>query len=270
MKRVERSLAVRTGVGLTANVVQHSALRISAVAVDHAALILLKHGVKTVRSGSRQWTARDGDAIVVAGGQTLDIRNELSAQGLYEARWVVWDPGLLDVPQRVGSSPAALVGAAVLPAVGAEFSSVVERAVRAIDGDADVPEPVACHRLGELLVWLREAGIALNSRPPSTLAARLRAVVTPSIAADWTLSDAARRLATSPATLRRKLAAEGTTFGRVLADTRMAHAMTLVQTTERAIQHIASDVGYDSPSRFAVRFRARFGVAPSALRGHQR
>ena len=33
---------------------------------------------------------------------------------------------------------------------------------------------------------------------------------------------------------------------------------------------IAFAVGYESPSRFAIRFRQRFGFAPTAVRGHER
>jgi AraC-like DNA-binding protein len=80
----------------------------------------------------------------------------------------------------------------------------------------------------------------------------------------------AERLAMSEATLRRRLNAEGTGFVELLADVRMSHAMTLLQSTDRPVAHIASAVGYESASRFAIRFRERFGFAPTAIRGHRR
>ena len=50
----------------------------------------------------------------------------------------------------------------------------------------------------------------------------------------------------------------------------MSFAMTLLQSTDHPIAHIAAQVGYESPSRFAVRFRDRFGFAPTVVRGHRR
>lgn len=270
MRQAHRSLVSRDGVGLTANVVQHSTLRFSEVAVDHAALILLKEGVKTVKVGSRQWTARSGDALVVAGGQTLDIRNQLSPRGLYEARWVVWDPPLLAEMQLDPPRRPPLSGVFHMPSANAAFIGAVDRAVQAIENPVDMPATVARHALAELLLWLRESGVTLAPAQPTSTVARLRLLVSRSPASPWSLPDAANRLAVSPATLRRRLSAEGASFGDVLADARMAHAMTLLQSTQRAISAIASDVGYASASRFSVRFRSRFGFAPSAVRGHQR
>nr|WP_274708848.1 helix-turn-helix transcriptional regulator [Variovorax sp. S12S4] len=84
------------------------------------------------------------------------------------------------------------------------------------------------------------------------------------------MASVAARLAMSEATLRRRLSAEGATFASVLTDARMSFAMTLLQSTDHAVTRIASSVGYDSASRFSVRFRARFGFAPTAVRGHRR
>ncbi|MCU0827909.1 MAG: helix-turn-helix domain-containing protein [Tabrizicola sp.] len=50
----------------------------------------------------------------------------------------------------------------------------------------------------------------------------------------------------------------------------MNRALGLLQTTDNPVQQIAFAVGYASASRFAVRFRARFGLAPSAIRGGDR
>ena len=52
----------------------------------------------------------------------------------------------------------------------------------------------------------------------------------------------------------------------VLEETRLARALTLIQTTNLPLKHIADDCGYLSPSRFAARFRQRFGSLPSELR----
>lgn len=71
----------------------------------------------------------------------------------------------------------------------------------------------------------------------------------------------------SEATLRRKLAAQQTSFTETLSDTRMTRALALLHTTTLPIGHIAQEVGYDSPSQFAARFKERFGINPRDVRG---
>jgi AraC-like DNA-binding protein len=46
----------------------------------------------------------------------------------------------------------------------------------------------------------------------------------------------------------------------------MTSALLLLQSTGLPVGQIALDVGYESASRFAIRFRERFGCAPSAIR----
>ena len=55
-----------------------------------------------------------------------------------------------------------------------------------------------------------------------------------------------------------------------MIDVRMTSALRLLQGTDWPISLIASQVGYESASRFAERFRKRFGFAPTAIRGHHR
>ena len=68
-------------------------------------------------------------------------------------------------------------------------------------------------------------------------------------------------------TLRRHLQGEGVSFQDLLIDVRMSHALALLQVTDLPIGQIALEVGYDSASRFAVRFRRRFAMSPSEVRG---
>lgn len=84
---------------------------------------------------------------------------------------------------------------------------------------------------------------------------------------DWQLSDAAQRLYLGESTLRRKLAEEQTSFKQVLDEVRFAVALGMVQTTLLPISHIAERCGYQSASRFAVKFRQIYGLTPSEIRG---
>jgi len=266
-----KALVARPGIGLTASVVQQSELRFSRIANDRPALILVRHGIKTLHSPRGEWVIKAGEAVALAGGQSFDVTNRLSDRGLYEARWLVWDSAILE---RFGSAVAeggpVLSGAASLGKVDAAFSGAFDRALEAIGDVRHIPGDVAAHRLGEILVWLSLRGIRFPAKENLSLAMRVRRLVESALAEDWPAPQVAERLALSEATLRRHLAREGTTLSDLLTDTRMAYALLLLQSTNQAVNRIALDVGYESASRFAIRFRERFGFPPSAVRGHQR
>lgn len=143
-----------------------------------------------------------------------------------------------------------------------------ERAVVALD-DPLLPERLRAHAVREVVLWLAEAGFGFGSERPPCFRDRLRGLLAAAPDAAWTSGEAARTLAVSEATLRRRLAADGPSFGDLLADVRMSHALGLLQTTDLPINRVALEVGYASPSRFAVRFRKRFGIAPSLIRGRR-
>ncbi len=58
----------------------------------------------------------------------------------------------------------------------------------------------------------------------------------------------------------------GLGFSDYLIELRLQKAVQLLQRSNRTIQHVASQVGYTDPSRFATHFRRRFGKTPSAFR----
>lgn len=270
MSGVVRSLHSRAGIGTTATVVQHASFRLSSVTVDGPALLLMRHGRKTLRAGGRRWQAGPGDVVVMAGGQTLDIENRLSADGLFAACWLGWDADLLARAAPLAAGRPPLSNVAVLKGVPASFQAAIARAVDAIGAEPALPEAIAAHRLAELFLWLAEQGVTVSAGRTTSTAARLRGMVAGAPAMPWTAATAAGRIATSEATLRRRLGAEGTTFNAVLTHARMSLALTLLQSTERPVAAIAADVGYESASRFAVRFKHRYGFSPSVVRGHRR
>lgn len=71
----------------------------------------------------------------------------------------------------------------------------------------------------------------------------------------------------SEATFRRRLADQGQSFHDILIDVRMTTALRLLQINDRPVADIAYQVGYESASRFSVRFKKRFGFSPTAVRG---
>ncbi|KKD60604.1 AraC family transcriptional regulator [Grimontia sp. AD028] len=73
-----------------------------------------------------------------------------------------------------------------------------------------------------------------------------------SVAADFSMSSA---------TLKRKLAAENTSFRHILTNVRMVYALSLMQNS-RSQLNIALACGYQSEARFSQRFKEVFGLTP--------
>lgn len=271
-----RELHIVPGVGIAAHVLQGAGLRILRVHSDLPSLIFVDQGVKSVQpERGPAVRAKAGQAIVLAGNQTVDFTNAVLPGAQYEARWLVFDRALFDDPYyrdsaaRLPKQEAAL--ARLLPRVPDNLTHAFENARHALSPGAHMPAAIARQRLLEVMHWLLECGIELHCPEvnPGT-AARVRALVSSRLDHGWTARDVASALAQSEATLRRRLAAENTSLTALLADARMATALTLLQATSRPVAHIALAVGYESPSRFAIRFRQRFGFAPTAVRGHER
>lgn len=255
---------------MTARIVQNQKLRFSRVTVSDPVLIVVKYGRKELRAPGFQCVLEPGNAVAIAQDQVFDIINTPGPDGQYQADWLVWDPALISgyVPRNPGSR--AVDVARDLGNLTEAFSRSIDIAFDALRHPDEVPEPVAAHRLTEVLVWIDFLGGRFELREPTSIGAMVRRLIASSPDIDWTASAVVERMAMSEATLRRRLAEEGTTLGALIADVRMSSAMQLLQSTDLPISRIALDVGYESASRFAIRFRRRFGFAPSAIRGHHR
>ncbi len=275
---LSRSIHVREGVGIAAHVLQGRGLEILRMRVDQPALILVDRGIKAVRAERGVAVcAVPGQAVLIEGNQTVDFTNSVPDGSHYEARWLVFDAAPLEDPfylgrcaqvQSPGQSPATL---RMLPKVSADLADAFENARQSLVAARGGPDAIARNRVMEVLHWLLEAGVTVrNPAVNPSVSVKVRALVAGRLDSAWTANRIAGELAQSEATLRRRLAAEGTSLTELLADARMAMALTLLQATTEPVSQIALAVGYESPSRFAMRFRQRFGFAPTAVRGHER
>lgn len=273
-----RDLHAVDGVGIAAEVRQGRGLAVLRSRVDQPALVFVDQGIKAVRTPQGdEVSAGRGQALALTGNQTVDFTNTVTEGTHYTARWLVFGPAVLQdaaYVQRCEAqvAPVGRVATALrLSPVRDGLASAFDRARQALSPQAAVPAPVARQRLLEVLHWLLEDGIALRHSPVNAAVSdRVRTLLARRLDAAWTALQVARELAVSEATLRRRLAEEQTSLTELLADARTSTALTLLQATDRSVAEIALAVGYESPSRFAVRFRQRFGFAPTAVRGHRR
>lgn len=229
------------------------------------AVIRVVSGTKRIRWDGGELEAAPGQLIVLTDGLPLTVENLPALRGLYQAEVLPFtrrlatsaydriEPGAAGV--RKTGCAAARATVAINEAFDAVFRPGVGRS-----------EAIQSLRVEELLIWLAEAGAWLGPDTPANLTSRLRKLVVDRPQSDWSADDAARALGMSAATLRRRLAAEGTGFAAILTDVRMTLALGLLQATDWQVGKIAAAVGYESQSRFAVRFRLRFGTAPHEIR----
>ncbi len=93
------------------------------------------------------------------------------------------------------------------------------------------------------------------------------AIVETEFAADLSLDDIARRVASSRRQLQRAYAEIGdTTFREHLTGVRMDRAADMLQTRGLTVREVAHRVGYRQPAQFAKAFRRHHGVSPSDYR----
>jgi len=85
-------------------------------------------------------------------------------------------------------------------------------------------------------------------------------------AGDMRIEVVARRLATTPRTLQRRLSRAGTSFGSLCDDTRKQAARTYLADTTLSIAEVAYLLGYSEPTAFHRAFKRWHGTTPQAFR----
>ncbi|MBT9386315.1 helix-turn-helix transcriptional regulator [Pseudooceanicola sp. CBS1P-1] len=230
---------------------------------ERAIIVLVRAGRKTARRDHRQLELTPARIGILEAGAPYTVQNHPPEEGAYRASALLVAPETIERLQQE------------VPARGDAFHTTGDdRAVAAFErataalSDPLLPERLRENAVREVLLWLAEADIRFGP-PQADLVTRLRRLLVQAPDQGWTTAAAAGQLALSEATLRRRLAAEGTSFQDLLADIRMSCALGLLQTGDLPVGRIALEVGYSSPSRFALRFRDRFGLSPSQVRRPQ-
>ncbi|AOZ69563.1 AraC family transcriptional regulator [Rhodobacter xanthinilyticus] len=120
--------------------------------------------------------------------------------------------------------------------------------------------------------FLREApgNLLVRYRHDQGISGQIRARLRSLPAARWPSHEtAARDLGLSPATLRRRLAAEGQSFAAIRDELRARRAEEMLRDGALGIAQIAAELGYSEPSAFHRAFRGWRGTSPAAFRAAQ-
>jgi AraC-like DNA-binding protein len=118
------------------------------------------------------------------------------------------------------------------------------------------------HRVMEVLLALVEQGAFFTGLGEAGTAERVGQLVRTNPQHGWRAAEIAQALGASPATLRRRLAEEGTGLRGIIEAERMALAQILLSRREGNLAEIAAACGYASRTRFADRFEAATGCKP--------
>jgi AraC-like DNA-binding protein len=231
-------------------------------------LIQVQSGTKIVMADDKALRLEAGAYGLLPDYRPLTMENIPKAPQKYQTL-------ALPVPRQLFEEAYTRMGSLAVPSrpVPAGTSKLPEEAAALFEyccqpGNLTrLPGAIAKARLMELITWFALYGAVLGQCQSPRLEDRLRQMIESDTTFDWTLAHAARSFNMSEATLRRKLAAENTGFSEILSDTRMNRALGLIQTTTLPMAQVALEVGYDSPSQFAARFKERFGVNPRHVRG---
>lgn len=267
MEELKRTIVTLEGVGSFGLTRQDCEKTIRHLAIGSACIIMVKNGEKHIFDGAESHVIGEGEVLVICRGVSLDITNIKKGDAAYEARWIDVSP---DIVKECGQGREKSGGreyyyAKYLPA---GFAEAFERAAESFGGM--VPADIAKLRVKELIMWLESAGYFSYFKSAGGLKETIRRKVMTDIAGGWTCAELAKEAGMSESTLRRKLAKESVTIAGLITDVRMSCALNMLQCTDLSITEIAYETGYESPSRFAARFRTRFGFPPSLIRGHDR
>ncbi|RYX99672.1 AraC family transcriptional regulator [bacterium] len=260
---INRMVISRDGIGTTASVIQRNNLLLHTFMTDYPAMILVRRGKKTIKIGTMEIVLSSGDAVALAAGTTCDLLNETD-NGQFESTWIVFSDSIIDKVQQNFPKHKKLKDVIALKNLGSEFIQTFDRGIQAIS--ASIPDSIAEIRIQEVLTWLAQMDIVFSLNTTENLQREVRLKIGAAPDKEWISKSLADSFAMSEATFRRKLAEQGQSFNQILIDVRMTTALTLLQVTDISISQIAYQVGYESSSRFSVRFKKRFGFSPIAVR----
>ncbi|WP_245629214.1 helix-turn-helix transcriptional regulator [Celeribacter indicus] len=248
------------------SITQASAAIFHGLYIGQTFLCVVRAGTKKVLCPvNGEMTASEGDLIVFPPESFVTLENRPLRDAAYRADGAYLSHDLLLAASSPDSQGPRRTGIRILPAAEQEGYDLFAPLAATVDAE-DLPEPIRRHRLMEPLIWLRHHGLEPTLPRDDHPIQQVRRLVETDLTHDWRLSEIARRFAMSEATLRRRLAAEGQGFAKILHNARLERGLGLLQTTELPISRIALESGFGTPSHFSDSFRKRFGMAPKAIR----
>jgi len=242
----------------------HHTCLLRAVDMTHGLIAFPLRGHKRAFDGEGWLRVDPGEMLVVPNARRVDIENVLDEQeGCYAAAVVPITGRALEAARALASGRRNVATGNIASEPVAPYVAILTDWAQAlVEGNEDR----AAYALVGFILALAEAGHdGLLQAPLPRLADRVRDMVAGEPAREWRSLDVEDALGMSGATLRRRLAEEGTSLRDVTAEARLSHALSLLITTRLPVKSVAARAGYASVSSFVKRFSARYGVEPSRV-----
>lgn len=239
--------------------------RLHAVACDVPLLVVPLSGTKFLHAEGRSWVCSPGQFLMMHFAMQADVENVPAGDGPYRA-WVLAFPwevitlarGLFP-PERAMSSRETIATVGDLGALS--------DALLAHLADVDAPDPaLRNYRLLGVLLALHRAGHKhfVQAQDPS-LSARVRLAVAAAPGRAWASADFEEMFCLSGATMRRRLAEEGSSLRGLIQEARLHSALLQLQNSRKPVKAVAQESGYKSVASFRRNFIERFKLDPAKV-----
>ena len=236
--------------------------RLAAIKLPHPIIGIVLRGRKEVWLGDVSQTFLPGSVIVLPRNIPMDVVNIPGDSGIYESL-------VLEIPMLPeGVAPLTLAerrsreetSRAFCVALSDDLVEALSHAATMIRNEA-MSEAVQALRLKEMLTLLRPlaSARALFLAPLNDEVAWL---IASAPTQDWTVEQVAKEVGLGASSLRRRLAAEGTSFRTILRRERLRAGQSALAAGASSVT-AAEAAGYVSRSHFARRYRESFGTTPS-------
>lgn len=242
--------------------------RLHAVCLPQAAAVLVLEGSKTLQRGGERLVRPAGSMFLLPAQLEVTVENQPSARGRYLALCLGLSPDLA-ARAAAGTRAAGLLPTG-LDALAVRCDTPLLLAVgHLLDMAGASPEHgrllALCLEEVALLLAERTAALPLLWSAAESWRGRCAALAAADPGREWSAAEVSRCLGVGERSLRRNLAAEGESLRGVLQAVRLNAGLALLQAGTLSVAEVADRCGYGSASRFAGRFRERFGVLPSEV-----
>lgn len=247
--------------------VAHHRERLAGLRCDEAALVVVLEGSKELIAEGWSQTFRPGQAFVVPPGWEGDVVNEPADRtGVYRSLMLSFPALLVRRALRaypVLSTPARSEDAS-RSGFGVKLAPPLEDALlhTARAKHSRLSRLVLEHRVMEVLIQLVEQRVWWLQPLASDPAQQVRRAIRMNPGRAWTVAAVAQILCCSPATFRRRLAAQKTSFRLLLQEERIQAANQMLKQPGARLTDVAAQCGYQSAHKFSRRYQALTGVRP--------
>lgn len=251
--RPETPSAERKGASGLFTFVTRERERIAGGAFSRTSIVAIVEGAKELLTMGRHLRFNAGTVLVLPSGWCGDVVNDPDPKsGVYRAIFIDFPDEL--VRRAASAFPPRLTETQLDVPLDPVLAAAIHHAGEGI-ASGTLPAALMEHRVMEVLMVLGLRG-ALPVQPETTAEA-VRALVRWQPDRAWTADLIADALGTSNATLRRRLAQEGTSLRETLGAERALLADAMLNEDGLSMREAALASGYRSTRRFADRLRSR-------------